>query len=239
MTKFALSIKSLFLLTTALLITITSLPFFTENISAELSKSQIDSLLFNSTAIPYNITIPEWTAKWWKWAYSFSGYYNNPLLDPNGTALMKFQPSDEPVFFLSGAYNSVANRTVTIPAGKAVLYPVLNAEISFSDFPNAKGEDDLKRSLESDLSAATYVGTELNEISLPYQRIKADLFDLSVAKDNIFEVRSGSTQAVADGYWIFLKPLPIGEYTIHVKGEQPFYRSEVTYKINIVNQNTK
>ena len=61
-------------------------------------------------------------------------------------------------------YNSVANRTVTIPTGKAVLYPVLNAEISFSDFPNAKGEDDLKRALESDLSAATYVGTKLNEI---------------------------------------------------------------------------
>lgn len=74
---------------------------------------------------------------------------------------------------------------------------------------------------------------------MPYQRIKADLFDLSVAKDNIFDVRSGPTQAVADGYWIFLKPLPISEYTIHVKGEQPFYRSEVTYKINVVDQNTK
>jgi hypothetical protein len=236
MTKVALSNKFLILLIMALLIIFTSLPFFTENISADLSKSQIESLLFDNTAIPYNTTIPEWTAKWWKWAYSFSGYYNNPLLDPNGTALMKFQPSDEPVFFLSGAYNSVANRTVTIPAGKAILYPVLNAEISFTDFPNAKGEDDLKRALESDLRAATYVGTELNEISLPYHRIKADLFDLSVAKDNIFDVSDGPTQAVADGYWIFLKPLPIGEYTIHIKGEQPFYRSEVTYKINIVNQ---
>jgi hypothetical protein len=236
MTKVALSNKFLILLIMALLIIFTSLPFFTENISADLSKSQIESLLFDNTAIPYNTTIPEWTAKWWKWAYSFSGYYNNPLLDPNGTALMKFQPSDEPVFFLSGAYNSVANRTVTIPAGKAILYPVLNAEISFTDFPNAKGEDDLKRALKSDLSAATYVGTELNEISLPYHRIKADLFDLSVAKDNIFDVSDGPTQAVADGYWIFLKPLPIGEYTIHIKGEQPFYRSEVTYKINIVNQ---
>lgn len=140
------------------------------------------------------------------------------------------------MFFLSGAYNSVANRTITIPSDKAVLFPVLNAEISFSDFPNAKGEDDLKRALDSDLSAATYVGSELNGISLPYQRIKVDLFDLSVAKDNIFNVRNGTTQAVADGYWIFLKPLPIGEYTIHIKGEQPFYRSEVTYEINVIDK---
>jgi hypothetical protein len=209
-----------------------------KNTSAELSKNQIGSFMLNNSAIPYNTTIPEWTAKWWKWAYSFSGYFNNPLLDPNGTALMKFQPADQPVFFLSGAYNSVGNRTVTIPFGKPILFPVLNAEISFSDFPNAKGEDDLKKTLDSDLAAATYVGAELNGTSLPYQRIKADLFDLSVSKDNIFNVQSGPTQAVADGYWVFLKPLPVGKYMIHVKGEQPFYRSEVTYEINIVNQKT-
>ena len=96
------------ILTLSLVIAFTVLPTFTKSISAELSKNQIESLLFNNSAIPYNTTIPEWTAKWWKWAYSFSGYFNNPLLDPNGTALMKYQPSDEPVFFLSGAYNSVA-----------------------------------------------------------------------------------------------------------------------------------
>ncbi|HEY7777854.1 MAG TPA: hypothetical protein VIA09_04865 [Nitrososphaeraceae archaeon] len=50
----------------------------------------------------------------------------------------------------------------------------------------------------------------------------------------IFNVSSGTTQTVADGYWIFLKPLPIGEYTIHVKGELPFHSSEVTYEIYIV-----
>jgi hypothetical protein len=222
-----------------LLVLTTSFSLFTKSLSTDLSKSQIESLLYNNSAIPYNTTIPEWTAKWWKWAYSFSGFYNNPLLDPNGTSVMKFQPHDEPVFFLSGAYNSVANRTVSIPSGKAVLFPVLNAEISFSDFPNAKGEDDLKRALDSDLSAATYVGSELNGISLPYQRVKADLFDLTVAKDNIFNVRNGTTQAVADGYWVFLKPLPVGEYTIHIKGEQPFYRSEVTYEIDVVDPITK
>lgn len=235
----SISSKKWLILILSVVMIFTVIPSFTKNISAELSKNQIESLLYNSSAIPYNTTIPEWTAKWWKWAYSFSGYFNNPLLDPNGTALMKYQPSDEPVFFLSGAYNSVANRTVTIPSEKAVLFPVLNAEISFLDFPNAKGEDDLKKALESDLGTATYIGADLNEISMPYQRIKADLFDLSVAKDNIFNVPSGPTQAVADGYWIFLKPLPMGKYMIHVKGEQPFYRSEVTYEINVVNQKNK
>lgn len=84
-----LSNKCLVLLTLALLL-ITGISLFIENISANLSESQIESLLFDSNAIPYNMTIPEWTAKWWKWAYSFSGFYNNRLLDPNGTSVMKF-----------------------------------------------------------------------------------------------------------------------------------------------------
>lgn len=116
----------------------------------------------------------------------------------------------------------------------AILFPVLNAEISFLQFPNAKGEDDLKKALVKDLDAATYVGGELDGTSIPHQRIQADLFDINYAKDNIFINKTGTTQAVANWYWGFLKPLPVGNYTLHLKGEQPFYRSEVTYKINVV-----
>ena len=51
---------------------------------------------------------------------------------------------------------------MTIPSDKAILFPVLNAEISFLQFPNAKGEDDLKKAPVKDLDEATYVGGELN-----------------------------------------------------------------------------
>ena len=184
----------------------------------------------------FNVTLSDWTARWWKWAFSFSGYYNNPLLDPNGTSVMKFQPPNQPVFFLSGAYNSVGNRTVTIPADKGILFPVLNGEISFLDMPNATTQRDLKKALDWDIGKATYIGAELDGKEIQFQRIQAPLFDINYAKDNILSTnKSGPTQAVSDGYWIYLEPnsIPVGEHILHIKGEQPFYRSEVTYKVNI------
>jgi hypothetical protein len=184
----------------------------------------------------FNVTLSDWTARWWKWAFSFSGYYNNPLLDPNGTSVMKLQPPNQLVFFLSGAYNSVGNRTVTIPADKGILFPVLNGEISFLDMPNATTQGDLKKALDWDIGKATYIGAELDGKEIQFQRIQAPLFDINYAKDNILSTnKSGPTQAVSDGYWIYLEPnsIPVGEHILHIKGEQPFYRSEVTYKVDI------
>jgi len=184
----------------------------------------------------FNVTLSDWTARWWKWAFSFSGYYNNPLLDPNGTSVMKFQPPNQPVFFLSGAYNSVGNRTVTIPADKGILFPVLNGEISSLDMPNATTQGDLKKALDWDIGKATYIGAELDGKEIQFQRIQAPLFDINYAKDNILSTnKSGPTQAVSDGYWIYLESnsIPVGGHILHIKGEQPFYRSEVTYKVNI------
>jgi hypothetical protein len=190
----------------------------------------------------FNVTLSDWTARWWKWAFSFSGYYNNPLLDPNGTSVMKFQPQNQPVFFLTGAYNSVGNRTVTIPVDKGILFPVLNGEISFLDLPNATSQADLKKALDSDIGAATYVGAELDGKEIQFQRIQAPLFDINYAKDNILSTnKSGHTRAVSDGYWVYLEPnsIPVGKHILHIKGEQPFYRSEVTYEINSVNEENK
>lgn len=38
-------------------------------------------------------------------------------------------------------------------------------------------------------------------------------------QDNILNLTAQTTQAVADGNWLFLKPLPPGNYELKVKGE--------------------
>ena len=32
-----------------------------------------------------------------------------------------------------------------------------------------------------------------------------------------------STKAVSDGYWVFLKPLPVGKHTLFFRGEKLLY----------------
>jgi len=49
-------------------------------------------------------------------------------------------------------------------------------------------------------------------------RIQSPLFNFTLPKDNILGLLPQTTSAVSDGNWIFLKPLPIGNYIISFKG---------------------
>lgn len=62
----------------------------------------------------------------------------------------------------------------------------------------------------------------LNDITIPNvakHRIQTNLFDFTLPQDNILNLTAQTTQAVADGNWLFLKPLPPGKYELKVKGE--------------------
>jgi hypothetical protein len=72
--------------------------------------------------------------------------------------------------------------------------------------------------LFTDLDVVTYVGAQLDGIPIPHHRIKTPLFDTSEVNGTIFG-GSEPIKAVADGYWVFFKPLPVGKYNIHLLGE--------------------
>lgn len=62
----------------------------------------------------------------------------------------------------------------------------------------------------------------INNITIPNvekYRIQTDLFNFTLPQDNILNLTAQTTQAVADGNWLFLKPLPAGKYELKVKGE--------------------
>jgi hypothetical protein len=55
------------------------------------------------------------------------------------------------------------------------------------------------------------------------------------------EAPVGTTQGISDGYWVMLKPLPVGDHTIHIAGSVVNYAegtlsnfaNEVTYHIKV------
>jgi len=50
-------------------------------------------------------------------------------------------------------------------------------------------------------------------------RIQSPLFNFSLPKNNILGLQSQSNiSAVSDGNWVFLKPVPTGDYKISFKG---------------------
>ena len=79
------------------------------------------------------------TARWWQWVISI-GQSENPLLDPTGADCAVGQ--EGPVWFLGGTFGGPATRSCTVPAGKALLIPVLNVldgAVAFDCEPSGAG----------------------------------------------------------------------------------------------------
>lgn len=167
---------------------------------------------------PFGLAYSEWTAKWWQWAYSIPKDVN-PAYDDTGKYCSKGQSG--PVWFLTGAYNHSVDRYCSIPAGKSILFTILNSECSFAEFPKLKTQQDLNRCSKEMQDAVIHLEASIDGINikdLRQYRIQSPLFNFTLPKNNILKLPPQTTQAVSDGNWVFLKSLPVGEHIIHFKG---------------------
>jgi hypothetical protein len=87
--------------------------------------------VFSADSKPYGLTYGEWTAKWWQWGYSIPKNIN-PAYDDTGKNCA--QKQNGPVWFLAATYGHSVNRICNTPAGKAILFLILNSECSFAEF---------------------------------------------------------------------------------------------------------
>jgi hypothetical protein len=165
---------------------------------------------------PYNLTYGEWSAKWWQWVFSLPQDIN-PLLDITGEDCAQNQRG--PVWFLTGTTGGSMERTCTIPEGKAILFPILN-------FVNVRAalsetEEDLRRIPKDQADKAAVLEASVDSVplqDLQNYRAESPLFNVTLPEGNILGIPGGSSEAVADGYWVMLQPLPAGEHTIHFSG---------------------
>jgi hypothetical protein len=72
---------------------------------------------------PYGKSYGEWANSWWQWADSIPMSVN-PLIDPTGANCAQGQSGQ--VWFLAGSPSGSYDRSCTVPAGKAVFFPVAN-----------------------------------------------------------------------------------------------------------------
>ena len=73
---------------------------------------------------PYGDTYGEWSGAWWRWTYSIPADLN-PVSDPTGEFAAVGQSG--PLWFLAGNFGGTTVRHATVPAGKGLLLPILNA----------------------------------------------------------------------------------------------------------------
>jgi hypothetical protein len=201
-----------------------------------------------TTGHPYGMTYGEWGARWWQWVDAIPAD-SNPLLDATGASCGIGQSG--PVWFLAGTTGGSATRSCTVPTGKAIFFPIFNVlndypcpDPSFQPPPGQTMEEFLTEGANAFVSYVTELEVEVDGVSLqnPFDyRATSSLFtftgDPSLA-GVIDPCITGEPQVgVADGYWVMLAPLRVGEHTIHSRAVADFsgfiFEVETTYHLTI------
>ena len=203
-----------------------------------------DQALFGKT---YAQLANEWT----NW-FVIEPLATHPALDPDGRFCDRNQSGK--VWFLASTYEGVVDRTCTIPSGKGIFVSVGGAFVSFGpEFPSAGDPclqmgtalEQVRCDVNNDVPVApdtklqaTLDGTPVEDLfsfraqSLPggfTLRVPNPSFltDLGFAPGDRFP-------AVADGYYLYLKPLSPGQHTLSVRKVNPDQSVVgVNYTLNI------
>lgn len=157
------------------------------------------------------LALHKYADRWWQWANSMPDS-QSPVIDTVGSKCHVNQNGD--VWFLAGSYETTKiKRQCSIPQGKYIFFPIVNTY----DTPEDNADvtcDEMKANVTQNNLAKMSVKLNGNEISKQsYQLQSQDCFDLygQVSKA---ENAPNMYPTVSNGYWMMLKPLPKGEYSL-------------------------
>ena len=147
----------------------------------------------------------------------------NPFEDKTGEKCNYGQNGSNTIFYLTGNSGGKTIKTCKVPAGLGLFIPIINVEASLAESPDAT-IDDLHKIAKNDQDHVTTLYLKINDIEftqedlLKYRTHTKDAFEVMFPDNAIFGAAPGSSQAVADGYFVITKPLSPGNYDIEFSG---------------------
>jgi hypothetical protein len=203
-------------------------------------------LVLPPASLPYGASYGTWGGRWWQWAVS-APFLADPITDETGARCGINQSG--PVWFLAGNFGGETVRSCTVPAGKAIFFPIVNffaeypcpPEFGFEPAPGQTLEEFLRGFIAPFIDDATNMAVEVDGVALAdltaYRG--ATFFDMTLHPSwaDIDPCATGDAQPTAsDGYWIMLAPLAPGPHTIHFHAELPDFGFvlDVTYNLRVL-----
>lgn len=190
-------------------------PFFLSTTTG----AQESEIIVSADSKPYGLSYGEWSVKWWQWVLSIPED-KNPITDKSGTYCATKQNNSH-VWFLVGSGGGEVVRTCTIPAGKAIFFPMMTAEWSYAEDSTAKTEVDLRNAAREDQNTVTSLRLSIDGVTiqnLTKYRTDSPLFNFTTPENGLFDLNSVSTQTVSDGYFVMLRPLSPGSHEVIYSG---------------------
>jgi hypothetical protein len=182
----------------------------------------------------YNELVSQWTN--WLVAEPIA---TNPAFDPDGRFCDRNQRG--PVWFLASTFGGVVNRTCEVPGGKAIFLSLGGVFVSFApEFPAAGDPcsqmatalERVRCDVNNDVPVApgtslqaTLDGEPVEDLFAFRAQSQPGGFTLRVPNPSFLTdlgVASGDRSlAVADGYFLLLKPLRPGTHTLNLRMTNP------------------
>ena len=210
------------------------------------------------TSVAYGRTYSDWSAAWWQWALSIP-VASHPLFD-NGDCSVG---QSGPVWFLGGKFciagqtcTGTATRSCSVPSGKALYFPVLNAEDSAPEEPTwgcgnglpplvAGTIAEMRQCVESWMAGISNLEVDVDGKRVhnlyPNFLVTSVAYEVTWPEDNVFTAGgegpfpAGTYSPVVDqGVYVLLQPLSPGNHTLHFQGTWPWNASEnITYNLTV------
>ncbi|MBI5914773.1 MAG: hypothetical protein HY842_05305 [Bacteroidetes bacterium] len=206
-----------------------------------------NSKVFPPNANMHGKSYTEWSQIWMEQFMLFD-CASNPWLNPGNELFY----TSGPVYMAAGIQAVGGSANMTIPHGKALLFPLVNfindypcpAEWNFEPAPGQSMEDFLTQATEDALSNVSIpslsVTVDGDAVSnLGSFKFVTDLFYFTAHPSlaGCFDpcVVDGPEPGVAGGYYIMLKPLSNGQHTVHYHMEIPAWGAvqDATYNITV------
>jgi hypothetical protein len=191
----------------------------------------------------------ELSTQWWQWSLSIPPAVN-PATDTTGEHCVVGQRGS--TWFLAGVFGGgTATRTCLMPEGTTLFFPILNS-VNVNT-PNVCGQDannipvaTLRAQIAPFIGGASALALEVDGKPVTnFEHIKSPVFEVALPEDNVFDAPCADfggvpagiySPAVADGFYVRLAPLNVGNHTIHFHAENTDagFLEDVTYHLIVV-----
>ncbi len=168
----------------------------------------------------------ELAEQWVQWALSTDAA-SNPMLDTTGA--YAHVNNLGPVFFVAGNTGGSSTRTFTVPAGKPIFFPIINAfdlevpadncdvQCAFGFIPGVGGATGLYATLDGQDLLLTFPSYRQTSTAFFKVNLSASLRDaLGFPSQYV-----GVLDAITDGYWVAVEGLTPGPHTLKFGGTFP------------------
>ena len=184
---------------------------------------------------PHGQTYSEWAANWWQVALETPASVN-PLTDPDGSNCDQGDLGN--VWFLFGTFGpDPIARECEIPVGTALFFPLIN-QFNGRFEGETTTEEELRESVscveDAELSFE-FNGDSVNELNQYFE--ESPIFQVQFPEEDALFGLNGIfiDLAVDAGFYLFVHPLPPGNYTLHweTSSEACETMQDITYYLTI------